>query len=40
MVPFPYVIGGRNNQYFMIEQIGLDVVETDFATAPMDDLQM
>lgn len=29
MVPFPFTVGGHNNQYFMIEQIGLDVVEAD-----------
>ena len=29
MVPFPYLVGGRNNQYFMKGQIGLDVVERD-----------
>jgi len=29
MVPFPFTIRGRGNQYFMIEQIGLDVVEVD-----------
>lgn len=34
MVPFPFVVGGRNNQFFMIEQIGLDVAETD---DPIDD---
>ena len=37
MVPFPFIIGGCNNQYFMIEQIGLDVVETDVVTPPLDD---
>jgi len=29
MVPFPFLIGGRGNQFFMIERIGLDVVSTD-----------
>jgi hypothetical protein len=38
MVPFPFVVGGRSNQYFMIEQIGLDIVETDIAADPLDDL--
>ena len=38
MVPFPFVIGGRGNQHFMIEQIGLDVVETDTAANLLDDL--
>ena len=28
MVPFPFIVGGRGDQFFMIEQIGLDVVET------------
>jgi len=27
MVPFPYTIDGCSNQYFMIEHVGLDVVE-------------
>ena len=38
MVPFPFVVGGRSNQYFMIEQVGLDVVETDIAVDTLDDL--
>ena len=29
MVPFPFVVGGHSNQFFMIEKIGLDVVEVD-----------
>lgn len=29
MVPFPFVVGGRYNQFYLIEQIGLDVAETD-----------
>jgi len=29
MVPFPYLIDGRNDQYFMVEKFGLDVVEVD-----------
>ena len=33
MVPFPFTLGGRDNQYFMIEKIGLDVIEVD----PFDD---
>jgi hypothetical protein len=37
MVPFPFVVGGRGNQYFMIEQIGLDVVETDDTVDTEDD---
>lgn len=37
MVPFPFIVGGRNNQFFMIEQIGLDVVETDVTVAQLDD---
>ena len=28
MIPFPFVVGGCPNQYFMVEQIGLDVIET------------
>ena len=38
MVPFPFVVGGRGNQYFMIEQIGLDVTETDVTTVLQDSL--
>ena len=37
MVPFPFVVGGRGNQYFMIEQIGLDVVKTDDTVDTEDD---
>jgi len=29
MVPFPCDIEGHNNYYFMVEKIGLDVVEVD-----------
>lgn len=29
MVPFDFLLDGRGSQYFMIEQIGLDVVDTD-----------
>ena len=29
MVPFPFLIDGHGDQYFMIEQIGLDVVDGD-----------
>jgi len=38
MVPFPFIVGGRSDQYFLIEQIGLDVVETDIAVDTLDDL--
>jgi hypothetical protein len=34
MVPFPFSIDGHGDQYFMIEKIGLDVVEVD---DPIDD---
>lgn len=37
MVPFPFVVGGRSNQFYMIEQMGLDVVETDDSVAQVDD---
>ena len=37
MVPFPFVVGGRSDQYFMIERIGLDIVETDFDSTPSND---
>lgn len=37
MVPFPFVVGGRPNQYFMVERIGLDVIETDVDTHILDD---
>ena len=36
MVPFPFTVGGRQSQYFMIEQIGLDIAGTD-ATDLLDD---
>ena len=36
-VPFPFVVGGRGNQFFIIEQIGLDVVETEDTVATLDD---
>ena len=29
MVPFPFVIDGQGEQYFLIEQAGLDVLEID-----------
>ena len=29
MVPFGFVLDGHSNQYFMIEQTGLDVVNVD-----------
>ena len=38
MVPFPFFVGGRRNQHFMIEQIGLDVTEMDFNTVLQDNL--
>ena len=38
IVPFPFVIRDHSNQYFMIEQVGLDVVETDVAVDTLDDL--
>jgi len=38
MVPFPFLIGGRNNQFFMIEKIGLDVAGTDSIVDTEDDL--
>lgn len=28
-VPFPFLVGGRGNQHFVIEKIGLDVIEVD-----------
>ena len=37
MVPFPFIVGGRSKQYFMIEQIGLDIVKTDVPAAQFDD---
>jgi hypothetical protein len=35
--PFPFVVGGRYNQFYLIEQIGLDVAETDDAVDTEDD---
>ena len=29
MAPFPFLIDGKDNQYFMIEKAGLDVIEAD-----------
>ena len=29
MVPFPFTIDGEGDQYFMIEHVGLDVVDVD-----------
>ena len=29
MPPFPFIIDGRGDQYFTIEQFGLDVMEAD-----------
>jgi hypothetical protein len=29
MIPFPFLIDGHGEQYFMVEQIGLDVIEVD-----------
>lgn len=29
MAPFPFLVNGDNNQYFVIEKAGLDVVEAD-----------
>ena len=29
MIPIPLLLDGYNNQYFMVEKIGLDVIEAD-----------
>ena len=29
MVPFPFLLDNCNNNYFMIEKVGLDVIEAD-----------
>jgi len=29
MIPFPFLINGHNDQYFMVEKVGLDVIEAD-----------
>ena len=29
MVPFPFLLDNRNSNYFMIEKVGLDVIEAD-----------
>ena len=29
MVPFPFLVGGHGDQYFVVEQIGLDVIEVE-----------
>ena len=31
MVPFPFLLDNRNNNYFVIEKVGLDVIEADDA---------
>ena len=35
-VPFPFLVGGHSDQFFIIEQIGLDVVEAEYAVATID----
>jgi len=27
MIPFPFIVGGHGDQHFMVEKIGLDVIE-------------
>lgn len=29
MVPFPFLLNGLDNYYYMVEKIGLDVVDVD-----------
>lgn len=29
MIPFPFILDGCDSQYFMVEKIGLDVIEAD-----------
>lgn len=29
MIPFPFLVDGHGEQFFMVEQIGLDVLEVD-----------
>jgi len=29
MAPFPFLVNGQDEQYFLIEQPGMDVVEAD-----------
>ena len=29
MIPFPFYLDGLDNQYYMVEKIGLDVIEAD-----------
>ena len=29
MVPFPFTLDGHNNQYYVVEKIGLDVIEVE-----------
>jgi hypothetical protein len=29
MVPFPFIVGGRGNLHYMIEKMGVDVIDTD-----------
>jgi hypothetical protein len=29
MIPFPFLINGQNNYYYMVEKIGLDIVDAD-----------
>jgi hypothetical protein len=32
MVPFKFTINGRSNYYFVVEKVGLEVVEVDVDT--------
>jgi hypothetical protein len=32
MVPFRFAINGQSNYYFVVEKVGLDVVEVDVGT--------
>lgn len=29
MIPFPFLLDGRSDQYFMVEKFGLDVIEAN-----------
>lgn len=29
MIPFPFLLDGRGDQYFMVEKFGLDVIEAN-----------
>ena len=37
MVPFPFLVNGHDSYYYMIEKVGLDVIETDDQSTCVDE---